>query len=289
MDEGAEGPGIAIIASVSGTITALGVITHEYIRSMKASLRRKPKTPSADDPEKGLDSHGTSSTTGNPEKKDDSGSSSISPSPGAGYSSAHIDMVAYRMATGNLDPKNSRSIARGLHLGRTIAANSQPLYVKKNRKNPENRSRLMNVTSNTAHFGINVARFLGKSPVAFFYNVANGFHNQPGYIFHDDTVRRRINITGFSSGCKAAGKGFTYGIWDGVTGVVSQPVHGAKKEGIKGFGKGMAKGGAGLILKLLAGKLPPYTGASQYPTFFFTMSLMLYQPSSLSLDIHSKV
>jgi hypothetical protein len=44
------------------------------------------------------------------------------------------------------------------------------------------------------------------APVAFFYNLANGFHNAPSYFFHDETVRKRDNITGFGSGAKVAGK-----------------------------------------------------------------------------------
>ena len=44
------------------------------------------------------------------------------------------------------------------------------------------------------------------APVAFFYQLANGFHNAPSFIFHDDTVRRRDNITGLGSGVKVAAK-----------------------------------------------------------------------------------
>lgn len=42
--------------------------------------------------------------------------------------------------------------------------------------------------------------------MAFFYNLANGFHNVPLYFFHDDTVRKRDKITGFGSGVRVAGK-----------------------------------------------------------------------------------
>ena len=39
-----------------------------------------------------------------------------------------------------------------------------------------------------------------------------------------------------------------------MTGVVTQPIKGAKKEGAAGFLKGMGKGFAGLIVKPAAGK-----------------------------------
>jgi sterol 3beta-glucosyltransferase len=44
------------------------------------------------------------------------------------------------------------------------------------------------------------------APVAFFYNVANGFRNLPSYAIHNDPARRRDEITDFGSGCKLAGK-----------------------------------------------------------------------------------
>lgn len=45
-----------------------------------------------------------------------------------------------------------------------------------------------------------------SAPVAVFYNVANGFHNAPNFMFNDHTVRKRDNISGFRSGVKVAGK-----------------------------------------------------------------------------------
>ena len=47
---------------------------------------------------------------------------------------------------------------------------------------------------------------ISVAPVALFYNLANGFHNAPNFLFHDNTVRRRDNITGFHSGVKVAAK-----------------------------------------------------------------------------------
>ena len=48
-------------------------------------------------------------------------------------------------------------------------------------------------------------------------------------------------------------KGLGLGLWDGVTGVVTAPYKGAKKDGAKGFGKGFGKGLLGLITKPASG------------------------------------
>jgi UDP:flavonoid glycosyltransferase YjiC (YdhE family) len=99
-----------------------------------------------------------------------------------------------------------------------------------------------------------------KSPLDFTMGLAKGFHNAPK-LYGDDTVRPSDKITGFSSGLKAAAKEFHYGFFDGITGLATQPLAGAQKEGAAGFLKGAAKGIGGLILKPAAGiwGLPGYT------------------------------
>ena len=100
-----------------------------------------------------------------------------------------------------------------------------------------------------------------RLPVALLYNVANGFHNAPSYLLRDTTVRRREKITGFASGTRAAGKEFGFGIYDGVTGIVTQPYNGTRREGIIGFAKGTGQGLGGLVFKVGAAVfgLPGYT------------------------------
>ena len=99
-----------------------------------------------------------------------------------------------------------------------------------------------------------------KSPLDFTMSIAQGFHNAPK-LYGDDTVRPNDKITGIQSGLKAAGKEFGYGLYDGITGLVTQPLNGAKKEGAAGLLKGAAKGIGGLILKPGASfwGLPGYT------------------------------
>lgn len=91
-----------------------------------------------------------------------------------------------------------------------------------------------------------------KSPLDFTLALAKGFHNAPK-LYGDDTVRKPEKITNLSSGIKAAGREFGYGLYDGITGLATQPIKGAKKEGPAGFVKGFGKGLGGIVLKPGAG------------------------------------
>jgi hypothetical protein len=51
-----------------------------------------------------------------------------------------------------------------------------------------------------------------------------------------------------------AGKEFGYGVFDGITGLVTQPLKGAEKEGMQGLIKGFGKGIGGIVAKPAAGK-----------------------------------
>ena len=99
-------------------------------------------------------------------------------------------------------------------------------------------------------------RALAKAPMDLSLAIAQGFHNAPR-LYGDETVRAPIRITGFHSGLRAAGEGFTLGIYDGVTGLVLQPYHGAKENGPIGFVQGLGKGIGGFVLKDLAAIFGP--------------------------------
>nr|POF17089.1 isoform 2 of sterol 3-beta-glucosyltransferase ugt80a2 [Quercus suber] len=113
-----------------------------------------------------------------------------------------------------------------------------------------------------------VQRIVGaglSSPMDFTMGMAKGFHNAPK-LFGDDTVRKSENVTDFKSGLKAAGKEFGFGMYDGITGLVTQPMRGAQKEGAAGFFKGLGKGVAGIALKPGAAifGIPGYTMKGVY-------------------------
>ncbi|PHH83711.1 hypothetical protein CDD82_4673 [Ophiocordyceps australis] len=99
-----------------------------------------------------------------------------------------------------------------------------------------------------------------KSPMNFCLGLAKGFRNMP-LLYHDETIRPVEKVTDFSSGIKVAGKELGYGFFDGIAGLVTQPLRGAEKEGAGGFVKGFGKGIGGLIAKPAAGiwGVPAYT------------------------------
>lgn len=99
----------------------------------------------------------------------------------------------------------------------------------------------------------------------FTLSLAKGFHNAPK-LYGDDTVRKQEKITSFQSGLKAAGREFGYGFFDGISGLVTQPLQGAKKEGAAGFVKGFGKGIGGVVFKPGAAimGLPGYTSMGIY-------------------------
>ncbi|KAI9874462.1 MAG: hypothetical protein M1830_009725 [Pleopsidium flavum] len=99
--------------------------------------------------------------------------------------------------------------------------------------------------------GKGVGRIVGagmKSPMDFTLALARGFHNAPK-LYGDKSVRQQEKITGIQSGLKVAGKEFGFGLYDGISGLVTQPFEGAKKEGVAGLIKGFGKGIGGVVLK----------------------------------------
>lgn len=97
-------------------------------------------------------------------------------------------------------------------------------------------------------------------PMNLMMNLARGFHNAP-LIYGDETVRNPPHITNLQSGLRAAAKEFGYGIFDGISGVLTQPLRGIEQEGAEGLLKGIGKGFGGLIMKPTSAVigLPAYT------------------------------
>ncbi|KYK54591.1 glucosyl/glucuronosyl transferase [Drechmeria coniospora] len=92
-----------------------------------------------------------------------------------------------------------------------------------------------------------------KSPMNFCLGLAKGFRNIPR-LYNDDTVRPIKKVTGIRSGIQIAGKELGYGFFDGIAGLVTQPIRGAQKEGTAGLLKGVGMGVGGLIAKPAAGR-----------------------------------
>ena len=160
--------------------------------------------------------------------------------------------------SGRLSRSRSRS---GGSPHRKLRKNESPMSKSKEPEKPFDPSTLTLENATGAAKGI--SRIVGaglKSPMDFTLGLARGFHNAPK-LYGDDTVRPQGKVTDLQSGLKAAGKEFGYGFYDGITGLVTQPLKGAEKEGAAGLFKGFARGVGGLMLKPAAAiwGLPGYT------------------------------
>ncbi|CAG8039355.1 unnamed protein product [Penicillium nalgiovense] len=100
------------------------------------------------------------------------------------------------------------------------------------------RSRLYQVRSETAFFTNTILRkalrLIVWFPTDLSLSISRGFHNAP-ILYHDPMVRPTPKVTHIRSGFKAAGKELKNGCYDGVTGLVSQPLYGLKHNGAKGI------------------------------------------------------
>jgi hypothetical protein len=61
-----------------------------------------------------------------------------------------------------------------------------------------------------------------QSPMNLSMGIAQGFHNTPK-LWGDDTVRPQEQVSDLKSGIRAMSREFGFGLYDGVTGVVTQP------------------------------------------------------------------
>jgi hypothetical protein len=92
--------------------------------------------------------------------------------------------------------------------------------------------------------------------MTFSLALTQGFHNAPR-LYGDETVRRPPRVTGFHSGLRAGRDELVYGVMDGVTGIVTQPIRGAKQKGVVGAAKGVGFGLGGFVLKDIAALIGP--------------------------------
>ncbi|KAF2006736.1 glycosyltransferase family 1 protein [Amniculicola lignicola CBS 123094] len=103
-----------------------------------------------------------------------------------------------------------------------------------------------------------------KSPMDFTLNVAKGFHNVPK--LYGGEVRQVDKVTDMQSGVRTGLKELGLGFYEGISGLVTDPYKGAKKEGAAGFVKGVGRGIAGVPLRVMGGvfALPGYAMKGLY-------------------------
>lgn len=126
-----------------------------------------------------------------------------------------------------------------------------------------------------------------KSPMNFCLNLAKGFRNVPR-LYNDDTVRPPEKVTDMTSGLRVAGREFGYGIYDGISGLVTQPYKGAQKEGGVGLVKGFGRGVGGAFTKPFGGEFKgslgmPRVKATDHSAGFVSLPAYSIQGAYLSL------
>ncbi|KAF4991311.1 hypothetical protein FDECE_14081 [Fusarium decemcellulare] len=247
VDEGAEHPVIGAVAAASGFVTAVATATADYSQRLK----NRPQSEKA----RRLSAKGDGPFRPSDEHEAQAGMLRCVVGPEA-LTPAQMEEIALRMATKSLytaDPTMS--------LSRPISS-IHSKHKKAWRTREQGRyGRAFYVTRVTGKYACELTKAGAKAPVAFFYNVANGFHNVPSHGFAGVEVRRRDEITGLGSGIRTAGKEFCYGVWDAFSGIVQKPYEDTKNQGVKGLGRGILRGGLGILSNLgsaLFG-LPGYT------------------------------
>lgn len=261
VDEGAGDPLQGFLAAASGTITSALTIFVDYTRSMSKTVHHTEPTPSAilstaEDSEDAADPRPEAARTKsleyvpthNPVQK------------AANFSPEHLDYVALKMASKTLKSTTDKQKNKRAYTWSPVQRPANLLHSESS-KQVHYHGRLHDASVETGHFAYAMGATALRLPVAFFYNLANGFHNAPSFVLNDDTVRRRDNITGFGSGVKVAANEVIYGLYDGFTGLVTLPIRGARKSGPLGFVKGVGKGLGALPLKITAAAfgMPGYT------------------------------
>lgn len=167
-----------------------------------------------------------------------------------------------KLNAGPLSPGSESSAHRSSSTSAGNESSGQPAPSKKKSFNAKE---MFDQASGT---GEGVSRVIGaglKSPMDFTLGLAKGFHNAPK-LYGDDTVRKSEKVTDLRTGIRAATREFGFGMYDGISGLVTQPMKGAQKDGAAGFFKGIGKGIGGLVLKPGAAiyGIPGYTMQGVY-------------------------
>ncbi|KAI0006279.1 hypothetical protein F4779DRAFT_27319, partial [Xylariaceae sp. FL0662B] len=254
----------ATISMLLGSAGSIMMSVADFPRDVFKAVRKpKPKSTEGDSEESAvMASHGANS----------SATSLTSPS---GSSTALPSTDAIIMPANPLSMRSGNSSAP--NLASSVPASSghsrspsEPPPIPRRRSSPPSAETTSAVNINesleralSAGKSINNVVATGvKSPMHFCLGLARGFRNAPR-LYNDDTIRPTEKVTGFGSGLKVASKEFGFGMYDGITGLVTQPLRGAEKEGGIGLLKGFSKGIGGLVLKPAAGfwSIPAYTMA----------------------------
>lgn len=235
IEEGAEHPLFGAIASVTGFFREVGVATNIYQERLRSQPASKPQELNV--------ILGESVDTETEELFAES--NRLTPT--------EVRDLAWRMAKKSLHREYSNRLRSRTTSGVKVNNRSDTVHSQKPKSKP--RLRLSEVMRASGQYAASVTKAGLKTPVSFFYNIANGYHNLPSYGFWGTDVRRRDEVTGLVSGLQTAGKEFVLGFYDAFSGIALQPYRGAKDEKLKGLGKGIFRAFRGFVCNISSGKL----------------------------------
>jgi hypothetical protein len=249
----------AVTSALLGDIGSIGMAVADFPRDVfKAARGPKSKTPDSSetpdaDPAKtpATDTTGTTATPADSTANPADAASAVSGADTTGVTSG-MDLAPSTSAASADSAATATSQERPAtppHTRSESSASQKPGPASPSNMN-ENMERAMGAgksINNIVSTGV-------KTPMNFCLGLARGFRNAPK-LYNDDTVRKPEKVNSFESGLRVAGKEFGLGFYDGISGLVTQPLRGAQKEGGLGFLKGVGKGIGGLVLKPAAGKL----------------------------------
>lgn len=252
VDEGAESVSIGVVAALSGFFMDVAVASSEFKHRLKVKPSQMPHRRPSTQLRASFDLPGTASTTDVDESSDDL-------LPFGQFTPKQLEKMAKIMA--KKPPEDAEMLFGNQCPGDAPSGlRSEPTWVGRMwTKGEKTRSKL--AVEACGRYATDLTRAGLKAPVAFFFNVANGFRNSPSYIEGEATVRRRGEIRGLKSGFKTAGKESALCFYDAFSGLVLRPYRGAKKQGFKGFGKGLGMSVVGFYSGIGAGifSLPGYS------------------------------
>lgn len=273
-DEGPPEPISGGAASLIGMLSEMGAgvvdMPAELLKSLKFGEHKKADTAGNLKPERADSLAPPAQSANRSPSPSDSARSMNTTTTENETKDKHTDDSTYASMSGTMSPRSETSqqhaMSSVLSQNDSSRNNSRPASPsratggREPSRGSEGGQMTLESIIDAAKAGGKIGKVGLKSPMDFTMSLAQGFHNAPK-LYGDTTVRKPTRVTDLQSGLSAAGKEFGYGFYDGITGLVTQPIKGAQKEGAAGLVKGLAKGAFGLVLKPGASiwGLPGYT------------------------------
>ncbi|KAK3329728.1 glycosyltransferase family 28 domain-containing protein [Apodospora peruviana] len=258
-------PITAVTSALVGDLGTMAMAVGDFPRELFAGAKKK----SSEAPAAGREGGGPADSTASTSSSQAPGSETLVGADRS-FSSSHLSVTASsgQRTPSSVAPASSTDLPRTTSQQTATTSSSNPKCKQKlqaaHKCGGEACEATGQITLETAMgAGRGVGRIIESGmlmPQNVCLGLARGFRNAPR-LYSDDTVRPMEKVTDFASGIRVAGKEFGLGMFDGISGLVTQPLRGAEKEGVQGLIKGFGKGIGGLMLKPAAAvwSIPAYT------------------------------